>query len=614
MFQRFCFLLVLMACTLSQTLAQRVYEGSPVFSGLKPVVINMSAPDTNWGFGLKAPKPQHGTLIDQKKIALDATRNWQNQRHAAGNSSHKKEVKSPEIERNWQGPFTNGTPNDNTIAIGNDGTVVAAVNSNVRMFDSDGNTLSVRTLSVIGREVGNLNRAFDPHVLYDMEEDRFILIFLNGAGSGNTSLIVGFSQSKDPTGDWNFYRLPGNVHGNNTWSDYPFMAVNQYELFIPVLLWFDGESGWDSEAQELIWQIDKMKGYAGEELEYKYYDSVQIAKRLVWNTRPVPGSKSHYGPNMYFIGNRAIDETNDSFFLFEITNTLASGKAELRTKIAQADVAYGIPPSAFQPREDDPLRTNYADVHGAFLHAGQIHFVANSRAPSTNSPGIYYGIMRDLSSENPTVKGQILSSDTLDFNYPNIAYAGGFGPDRTCIINFLHSSANTFPGSSMVLVDRNGEFSEVIRLKEGEGHINVMSSDIERWGDYTGIQRKYNEDGVVWIAGSYGSINNGQSTWITEVRNVDPQLSAPTPELNGFSVYPNPAQQKVQVSIENERPQKLTFTLHNMLGKVVKHFGSEHLPAGTTELSFNIAELPKGAYKLQVLNAQGQVQDFTVVK
>lgn len=583
--------------------AQQVHKGSATFHGERTVV-NMAQEDDDWEFVLRTETSKHGRLLDKRKAGLDASRDWSEQR-ALGQASFKKGGINPEMKRAFNGPFPTGVPNDNNIAISNDGIIVAVINSNIRMFDSDGKTLAVRPLSAIAKDVGQLDRTFDPHVLYDHEEDRFIMIFLNGSNSDNTNLLVGFSQSNDPTKNWNFYKLPGNVYNDNTWSDYPFMAINKQELFIPVLLWFNGESGWDSEAQELIWQIDKMQGYAGEELDYKYYDSIMVSNRQVWNTRPVGGSKSHYGPNMYFVANRGIDVENDSFFLFEITNTLASGKAELKTKVAKTDLPYGIPPSAHQTKEDDPLRTNYADVHGAFYHAGAIHFAGNSRAKSTNSPGIYYGVMTGLNSDNPKVKGKILSSDTLDMNYPNIAYAGGFGPDRTCIINFLHASANTHPGSSVVIVDRDGDFSDIIRVKEGEGHVNQMSSDIERWGDYTGIQRKYNEDGVVWMAGSYGTVNNRQATWIAEIKNTDPALNLEKPRITSVGLFPNPALETINLKFKNPEDQVLQYELYAADGRLVKEFGSFETGQGVTQVSFNIQDLSKGAYSLRVSAANG---------
>jgi hypothetical protein len=578
------------------------YHQSEVFS-CEPTVVSFAKPDTNWLVHMKYQHSKHGGLVDEKKVEVDKTREENNSTTIANKKANS--TFTPKVETGFAANFTNGTPTDNNMCISNDGIIMSAVNSNVRFYNEEGELLAFRTLAAIARDAGNFSAsAYDPHTIYDPEEDRFILIFLSGYSSNNTNMVVGFSQTNDPTEDWNFYKLPGNVHGDNTWSDYPFAGITHDELFIPVLLWFNGESGWDSEAQEIIWQIDKKKGYAGEKLEYKYYDKIKVGNRLVWNTRPVWGSEKVYGPNVYLLANRGIDNQNDSFFLFEITNTLASGKAELKMKVARADLDYGIPPSAKQPRAGDSLRTNYADVHGALLHYGKIHFVANSNHPNELKPGIYYGVIENLNDENPVVNGKIFTNDTLDLNYPNIAYAGGGGIDRSFVVNCLHSSATTNPGSSVFFVDREQEFSELVIVKEGNGPINVMRNDQERWGDYTGAQRKYNESGVTWFMGSFGNFNFGQDSWLAKVENTDPQLGEI--EVEGFktSVYPNPAFELLNVKINISVAGLTDVAIYDLQGKRIKTLTQEYFEKGNYTLTINVAELAKGTYLLKV-NMEG---------
>ena len=597
--------------TLSAQTVQTSYKSSQILQS-SAISISLGGFDSSSHLNIKPVHSKHGSLIDKRKEKVDKAR--QSQVNDRGEVSYKRKKSfNPDTEASFAANFTSGTPADNNIAISNDGIILSAVNSNVRMYAEDGELLAFKTLAAIARDIGNFSSAYDPHTVYDPESDRFILIFLSGYSSNNTNLIIGFSQTKDPTGDWNFYKLPGNVHGDKTWSDYPFIGITHDEVFIPVLLWQNGESGWDSEAQEIIWQIDKKKGYDGEELDYKYYDKIKIANRLVWNTRPVWGSEKLYGPNMYFVGNRAIDTENDSIFLFEITNTLASGKAELKVKVAIADEPYGIPPSAFQPRAGDSLRTNYADIHGAFYHYGGIHFVGNSISKKTGRAGIYYGVMSDLESETPRVDAQIFSVDSLDLNYPNIAYAGGGGIDRSCMIGLLHSSKTTNPGSSALFVDRDGNFSDLIRVKEGLGYINVMSRDQERWGDYTGIQRKYNESGVCWMLGSFGNVNHGMDSWIAQLKNTDPQLGVSNIESNGLelSLYPNPAVQIAHLSISIEESGLYQFEIYSANGQLVKTLSREQLSPGDYTMNFNVSTLPAGKYILKASNDEGAVSvDF----
>lgn len=586
--------------------AQNSYSQSKIFNDLEPIKINLSNIEDQQTFvNIKAEHSKHGTLIDKKKIQIDKARKTAITAQRVSNKSAKKAFE-PKVVNSFEGNFSSGgTPTDNNLAISNSGIIITAINSNIRIMNEDGETLMAKTLSSLAKSVGNLSSAYDPHVSYDAENDRFILIFLSGYSSVNSNLIVGFTASNDPTEDWNFYKLPGTVHGNDTWSDYPFLAISKEEVFIPVLLWLNGESGWDSEAEEIIWQIEKKAGYEGGKLTYKYYDKVKIGNKKVWNTRPVAGSMKAYGPNMYFVGNRAIDEQNDSIFVFEITNTLASGKAELKVKVAKSNVPYGIPPSALQPLADDPLRTNYADIHSAYLHYGKIHFVGNSMAKSTNSPGIYYGIISDLDSENPSVDAQIFSLDTLDLNYPSMAYAGGDGIDRSFIINCLHSSANTNPGTSVLYVDRDGKFSDLIRVKSGESPINVMgSSSIERWGDYTGCQRQYNKSGVVWLAGSFGK-NNRNATWVAKVESTDSRLSVSSINKDNLLLYPNPSYSLVNIVLDVVENSMYSIDIFDIKGKLIKNLSNEYLNKGSLKFQFDISNLKKGTYILKCINTNG---------
>lgn len=577
------------------------YHESDVFSS-QPVKVSMSSQDTSWLLNVKTTTPQHGTLIDRKKAAVDARK----QLRLGDNVSYKKASSyTPDVDASFVGNTLNGTPADNSIAVSNDGVVVSAVNSNLCVYDKDGERLVYKPLAVIAKEAGNFTTsAFDPHLVYDVDADRFILVFLSGSNSNKTNLVVGFTQTNDPAGDWNFYAIAGNVHDDNTWSDYPFVGITNDEVFIPVLLWFNGESGWDSEAQELIWQIDKKKGYAGQDLEYKYYDKIKVSGRQVWNTRPVWGSTGAYGPNMYFLANRAIDEENDSIFLFEITNTLASGKAELKTKIAKADVPYGIPPSAYQPRPGDSLRTNYADIHGAFLHYGAIHFVANSISKETGRSGVYYGVMSDLEKDNPKVEAQVFSDPDLDLNYPNIAYAGGGGVDRSCMINVLHSSKTVNPGTSALFVDRDGEFSDLVTIKEGESFINVLSTVQERWGDYISIQTRYNEPGTCWLVGSYGNKSNRMEAWIAEVKNTDPKLGTnDIGQSYAIEVFPNPVGEYVTVVLPVDKAGSYDLSIQDLSGRTIKQMGKERMPVGAMKITLNTEELLSGNYLLLLSDA-----------
>ncbi|HEX2900841.1 MAG TPA: hypothetical protein VHS96_14055, partial [Bacteroidia bacterium] len=127
----------------------------------------------------------------------------------------------------------NGVPNDNDMAISNGGKIVSVINSNIYMHDEYGATLMANVSLDAWSAALNLNGdKFDPRALYDPIHDRFIIACLNGFLNTTSYVVVGFSQTNDPTGTWNLYALPGDPNLDTLWTDYPIMALTEHELFL----------------------------------------------------------------------------------------------------------------------------------------------------------------------------------------------------------------------------------------------------------------------------------------------------------------------------------------------------------------------------------------------
>ncbi|MEC8739310.1 MAG: hypothetical protein VXX63_05485 [Bacteroidota bacterium] len=150
---------------------------------------------------------------------------------------------NPKIGNGFNGhpAGSRGIPNDNNMAISNDGWIVSVQNSIVRVFNPNGEPQMIRTLEFMpSGQVGRLERSFDPKVVYDPISDRFILVFLEGNTSKSSKIVVGFSQSNLPLEKWNFYALDGSPFEDKRWSDYPIIAFNESDLFVTVNMLEDG--------------------------------------------------------------------------------------------------------------------------------------------------------------------------------------------------------------------------------------------------------------------------------------------------------------------------------------------------------------------------------------
>jgi len=522
------------------------------------------------------------------------------------NTSTQRKAQSPDpsLIEGFMGQAPTGTPLDNNLAVSKDGLVFSCANTTVRVLDSTGKFLFSRSLSALANELGNLTRTFDPHTFYDFERDRFILVFLNGSDHNNTEVIIGFSETNDPREGWNFYSIPGNTSPNEWWSDYPFIGISNEALFISVLLWQDGESGWDTDAiDENIWQLDLEKGFAGDSLRVKQYHDLSYATKQLWNSRPISGALESYGPEFFLLGNRPKDASNDTLFLIRIKGNWDSQANEVSIEPVIANQAYGLQPNVTQ-LGGKKLRTNYCDIQNGYYFNSSIYFCSNTIDFSTGRPGVYVGKIENLKG-TPQAFTQILGVDSLDLNYPSIAYAGAGWPDESAIVMCLHNSQNSYPGTSVFSMGRDFTPSNLVRVKEGLGMMRVLVSDtLERWGDYTGIQCSYSQVGKVWFAGSYGLATGASQTWIAAVGNEDPALSVLPLQGNVHQVYPNPGKQ-FTLNFELANNERIEVLLYDMKGQIILQ-RKQALQAGKQELNINPGAA-NGTYLLLIKGEDGSV-------
>ncbi|MGB1037759.1 MAG: T9SS type A sorting domain-containing protein [Bacteroidia bacterium] len=553
-----------------------------------------------------APRPFMKS--DEVKQRIDAQRERTLVKSKTAYGTTKDDVK-PIVQDSFNGkPIGNaGVPNDNTMAISNDGIIVSAINTTVTILNETGERIGFKSLyGITANQLGLLDRYYDPKVTYDPVNDRFILVFLEGSNSNDTRIIVGFTETADPTGVWSFYALDGKPLGGKTWSDYPIIAQNSTDLYITINILRDNESWQEGFVESLIWQINKQDGYDGnDDLRQTVFTGIEYGGAPVWSICPVQPGLDFDQDNMYFLSVRPDAESNDTVFLHEITNTSVSGSAEHRLTVLQSDKKYGVPPTAYQPLvegSDFRLQTNDTRVLSAVEHNGNIHYTQSTILPDEIRSGIYHGIISNV-ADNPSVTAEIISDKNLDLAYPSIAFAGEDASDEhSMLLTFSHVGEEVFPGTSVVFHNkaegRESLYSDIVSVKDGDSVINAFVADTaERWGDYTDIQRKYNEPGVVWACGSYGDKNGRNNVWIAKL-HVENTLVT----VGGFVSYPNPVESSIRVSTAFKDEEQVTIKLANSLGEVIKEVKFENVTASESSFLLNLDGMSSGIYILSVYN------------
>jgi len=520
---------------------------------------------------------------------------------------------TPTIGQSFQGNFFGGgTPNDNSMAISNDGFILSAINSDFKAYILNEDSLPSQILDVsLASFADTLNlpaHKYDPKLIYDVEKDKFIFVFLIGNDDSTNYIVVAFSTSSDPNDSWNIYALPGNPLDNKCWSDYPALGLSDNELFISVNQIITDSSWQTGFNGSMIWQIDKQSGYDGDSIITELWYNVKYENKFIRNLHPVKGGTGPYGDDIYFLSNRNFDLENDTVFLLNLSGGLNDSNKTLVANVIISDIPYGLPPVARQTN-NHTFETNDSRVLGAFYEEGHIQFVGNCNDFETNTASIYHGIINNLNN-TPTLNGHIIS-DTLDLGYPNISYSGRYTGDQESIISFLHCAPTVYSGSSCIFYDKFKGYSKVKSIKEGLNFVNLIGGPYERWGDYTGSQRRYNGTGEVWMSGSYANTKTSglnhyriNSTWISSLYSPDTLTEDPVfiPDSIRFEAYPNPVDDWFNVTFDFTDDMFVNFSVYDIKGALVKVLLEDNIKAGFNLVSFEPKPLNSGIYFLRVIN------------
>lgn len=525
------------------------------------------------------------------------------------------------VVQQYEGNEGAGMPDDHTIAISNDGIVMTGMNSNILITDAETGE-EIKSLSMVAfsdsLELPE-TRVFDPKVIYHPEFDRFIFCYLHSSKANNNKIIFAFSQTNDPSGDWNTYLLPGHKDDTTYWSDYPALGISDSEVFLTLNYIQEGVSWQEGFRGSIVWQIDIEDGIKGNGLNARLWDPAQFEGNLVRNMHPVSGGSGPQGPNMYFLSNKNFSPQCDSIFLIEITNQMDADDAEMTVSLLQSETPYGLAPNAYQSHhmysgEYHRFSTNDSRVLGAFIENNKIQFVGNSIRFTDSTASFFHGFIDDITQDNPKCNLQVIE-DTIEFGYPNISYAGN-GSNHDAIITFNHSSKTVHSGFSALFYKTAFGYTTRQTVKAGKNYVNVISGTSERWGDYTGSQRKYNEPGVVWTCGSFGTEIVGQfgttknnGTWIAALHSPDTltyNIAEQSNKTKAISTFPNPFINRIVVEFEMPKTSVATIEIYNINGQLVKRLYQDKVSKGTNQLSFSDLHLKTGTYILEI-NADDQL-------
>lgn len=512
----------------------------------------------------------------------------------------------PQIVQSIQGiPGSLGIPLDNHLAVSNDGNVIAVANFHLTTYNENGELQAAVSLIKLTQDLRLPDFRYDPRVIYDAAQDRFILTMLHSSNKDRTLIIVGFSETNDPSEDWNFYTIEGNPFDINIFSDYPMLAITNDNFYFTVNA-VDVDKTWqEGFVETYIWEIGKAEGYAGSTLDATMYNDIIYNNRNIRNLCPISSADGTLMDKQYFLSNRNFDVENDTLFLV----TLDDGNIDIRHLIT--DVPYGVPPNAVQTSQLS-LQTNDARVLDAFFKDNHVQFVSNTVNPINGFATIYHGLIEDIETST-TITGNVLAYGDLELGYPDISWAGIEADDRHAIIVTSHVGEGRFPGISALEYDGNTH-SDLVSLVEGADVINQIGGEVQRWGDYAGNDRRLNRPGTCWTVASYGRGQREYGVWINELARSDVSVSVVDPEPIQLDIWPNPTTEWLQIAFNIVDSGPISIDLYDLNGRKIKSIvDTKPKKQGAATFKFTMDQMPAGTYVVRAVQNEIQLFSETII-
>ncbi len=528
------------------------------------------------------------------------------------------------VGRNFEGNhLTGGTPSDNTMAISNGGIIVSADNYSIAYFKENGDTITQFGLphTLLYNDSTMSAGMFDPRVLYDRIEDRFILVslFVSNDFKDSRALISFSKPLVADTVEWQHYHIDcdsiftGAGEGMY-WFDYPNISVSRSQLLLTLnVRKHDSTTNTNSSATNVVFQVDKAAGYtAGPSLvfsDWRNVENTENVRKITWIPAMDALQGVSYDTVTYFVANYA--DNSSKFFWFELNGAVGSPTAQITQHATFPSFFYQTATYASQlgGNGGDRISVLDCDIQYCLLQNGKLHFVL-TRADNDWVELVYANIEILTNTFFSSSFDRVTDSENL--MRPSIACYGVDSTDENYLIGFLRTGPNQFPEICAINYDSTGWSIAPTSVKTGHGILDLRRDlvapwdSLERWGDYTCIQRRYDDPfRRCWMVGAhaFGLTANhfgrlsGVNAWISELGDSLPALEIPgQAAIQGFQLLPNPTGGNGIVKVHLPRQTKGFVQIVDAFGKQVLS-----MPFASNSIEISLPSIPAGMYFVSVV-------------
>lgn len=435
-------------------------------------------------------------------------------------------------------------PPDPIGAVGTD-RVIAVVNTMIEARDKGGTLLFRDSLEhFFAHHIHPpLTFTFDPKVIYDQYEDRFVVVTLERVDTGNnpdpgneSRILLAVSKTGTPatatSADWVYHDIDAemSIGGSDYWADYPGFEADEEAIYITANMFpHDPVNPVMSVAR--LWIVDK--GVAG-----GFYDGSPAAV-TVHNPYAVTGSVATTTMPCQVFGNSGVGPGIGTFLVSYSSLTVGGPGGDEFIQVVRVDDPLGTPtfthefvnigdiedvggvfdfpdlPDAPQSGTGTLIEVNDSRALDCVWRNGAIWLTTtinpNSGTDEDQTTAHWFRL-----NTSAVPGGSITLDDQGDIGGEDIA-AGTFTFFPSVAVNsvgsaqfgFSASAPTIFPGA-FVTGREAGDPAGTVQASEtvhaGEDfYIRTFGGVSNRWGDYSGIALDPINDNLFWVFNQYAA-------------------------------------------------------------------------------------------------------------
>ncbi|MBL4658910.1 MAG: cadherin-like domain-containing protein, partial [Alcanivoracaceae bacterium] len=405
--------------------------------------------------------------------------------------------------------------------------VVNVVNTSIEIYTKAGALQLSQSLKIFFSGLSPANETFDPKVIYDQYENRFVVVTLESVNTGvtmddNSAVLVAVSATSDPTGTWYFTRIDVDevIGGTNSWLDYPGFSVDEEAIYIAGNMFSFASTGSQVFKANRLLIIDK--GTTG-----GFYDNNTAVVSII---DPVPpgdfaqtqqpahifGIPANASFGTYLVSYSGLTDGTDEFFQVIQVDT-PTGIPTISTNFVNfgnADALLAALADAPQSGTVDLIEVNDRRTLNAVLRGNSL-WTATTVTPNVGDPDagettalwaeldvdVTAAVTTSSIADVGTIGGEDLATGTYTF-FPAIAV----NDDGGVAVAYSASASTIFAGSYMTIrspADAAGTNRGAITIRSGtDFYKRTFGGSRNRWGDY--ISASLDPDGeCFWVYNKY---------------------------------------------------------------------------------------------------------------